>query len=747
MIFQFKTRGQRFHSRFFGFLLIAAVTWFFAGSFALGNDDFSEIVQPFLKKHCVACHGSKAPKGKFQLDDLAENKFDPGDVKRWQVILEMVELGDMPPESKPQPETSRSQAFQNAVSKQLDAIDSGKNDWERHLPKYANRVNHQALFSGENKGPAFTRSRAWRINGNTYSRLMKDLELGFDFVVPLQANEEGFKDYSRLYADEATIRTMLQNAKRVADAIMYGRLRTPRGAKERNPNSKPRRSGSRYREIRSYLELKEKPSKQQLEAITNFAFELLLNRQPTESELQSYVSDLLEPNIEAAGNADGLHGLLAAILISPEFVFRAEIGLGEKLPDGRRMLSSNELAYALSFTLHDHPMKSLLMAAKEGRLESRADVEREFRKMLDDPKLYRGRASVAGKEFVWQSGKDHRFGGYAKPRIIRFFQEFFGYTRAPDVFKDDTRQGGKHSPKQLIQDADWTILHILAKDEHVLRELLTTDEFAIQAGRKKKKKAVKPGESNRPTIQSYQAAYNLDQASERGRGVERMKMPEGQRAGMLTHPAWLVTYSTNFHTDPVRRGKWIMEHLLGYPVPELPIAVQAQLPEWHDKTIRQRFSVVEEESCWRCHKKMNPLGNPFEAYDDFGRWRDKHLVGSDGNIVESEFERQFRRNPKPVREAQPRIPVETSGVLYGTGDPKLDGPVENASDLMERLAQSERVRQVFIRHIFRYWMGRNETLDDSPTLMAMDKAYVDSGGSFKETLVALVISDSFLYRK
>ena len=39
------------------------------------------------------------------------------------------------------------------------------------------------------------------------------------------------------------------------------------------------------------------------------------------------------------------------------------------------------------------------------------------------------------------------------------------------------------------------------------------------------------------------------------------------------------------------------------------------------------------------------------------------------------------------------------------------------------------------------------TLNDSPTLMAMDKAYVTSGGSFKETLVALVISDSFLYRK
>ena len=57
------------------------------------------------------------------------------------------------------------------------------------------------------------------------------------------------------------------------------------------------------------------------------------------------------------------------------------------------------------------------------------------------------------------------------------------------------------------------------------------------------------------------------------------------------------------------------------------------------------------------------------------------------------------------------------------------------------------MRQVFVRHAFRYWMGRNETLDDSPTLMAADQAYVESGGSMKALLVSLLTSDSFLYRK
>ena len=52
-----------------------------------------------------------------------------------------------------------------------------------------------------------------------------------------------------------------------------------------------------------------------------------------------------------------------------------------------------------------------------------------------------------------------------------------------------------------------------------------------------------------------------------------------------------------------------------------------------------------------------------------------------------------------------------------------------------------------IRHVFRYFMGRNETLADSKTLISADRAYLESGGSFKALLIAVLSSDSFLYRK
>ena len=91
--------------------------------------------------------------------------------------------------------------------------------------------------------------------------------------------------------------------------------------------------------------------------------------------------------------------------------------------------------------------------------------------------------------------------------------------------------------------------------------------------------------------------------------------------------------------------------------------------------------------------------------------------------------------------------MDASGNLEGTGDPELDGPYNTPRELMERLAKSQRVRQSIIRHMFRYFMGRNELLSDSQTLIQADQAYVESGGSFKAVVVSLLSSDSFLYRK
>lgn len=218
--------------------------------------------------------------------------------------------------------------------------------------------------------------------------------------------------------------------------------------------------------------------------------------------------------------------------------------------------------------------------------------------------------------------------------------------------------------------------------------------------------------------------------------------PIAHRKGILTHPAWLIAHSSNSHTDPIRRGRWIREKLLAGLVPDVPITVDAQVPEDPHHTFRERVEGVTRKSeCWKCHQHMNPLGLTFECFDDFGRYRTEESREHPDNIV--------RRAPPGSNTADTykTSPVDTRGTLIGSGDAQLDGDVKDPFELIDRLSRSARVRQSIIRHAFRFFMGRNEIPSDSPTLIDADRAYVSSGGSFKAVVTSLLTSDSFLYRK
>jgi len=245
----------------------------------------------------------------------------------------------------------------------------------------------------------------------------------------------------------------------------------------------------------------------------------------------------------------------------------------------------------------------------------------------------------------------------------------------------------------------------------------------------------------------YAEIYNLSPIPGRGRKYAEDETFDYQpvqpfkianRKGILTHPAWLIAHSKNTHNDPVVRGKWVREKLLAGRVPDVPITVDAQIPEDHDRTLRARLhEKTKAPECWKCHDAMNPLGLPFEIYDDFGRYRTEESLEAPENVI----------GKKGRYDIYKTLKIDASGELTGTGDPKLDGKVDNALELIERVAKSDQARQSIIRHAFRFYMGRNELLSDSPTLVAADKAYLESGGSFNAVIVSLLTSDSFLYRK
>jgi len=302
---------------------------------------------------------------------------------------------------------------------------------------------------------------------------------------------------------------------------------------------------------------------------------------------------------------------------------------------------------------------------------------------------------------------------------MQFFREYFNYPFTNEVFKDSP-DGGKHESQWLVRDIETTIQDTLRRDKNVFKELLTTRDYYVLAAYKKDKKRGIILDRYHNKQGKYHTAYSLPYDWKWTTDQQPVTFPKDERAGVLTHPAWLTAWSGNFENHPVQRGKWIRTHLLGGYVPDVPIGVDARVPEKEHTTFRDRRKLATEAAvCWRCHKKMDPLGVAFERYDHYGRYQ-------------------------RVEAGQP---VDASGEITRTGVAELDGKkVSGPTELMETLANSIYVEQVFVRHGFRYFMGRNETLGDANTLQDAHRAYRESDGSLRALIVSLLSSESFTLR-
>jgi hypothetical protein len=219
--------------------------------------------------------------------------------------------------------------------------------------------------------------------------------------------------------------------------------------------------------------------------------------------------------------------------------------------------------------------------------------------------------------------------------------------------------------------------------------------------------------------------------------AQPVELPASERAGILTQPSWLVAHSTSDDNHAIHRGKWIRERLLGGVVQDIPITVDAQLPQTPEKTpektLRERMKVTRDKYCWQCHQFMNDTGLTFEMYDHFGRFRTAETV-----LDVEATAKNVDRKGKPLGPVTKGVPVDGKGLVAHVGVDEVE--------LVKRLAGSEYVEQVFVRHAFRYWLGRNETPGDAATLQAAHKAYRAGGGSMKALVAALLSSESFLYR-
>ncbi len=639
---------------------------------------YNQHVAPFINQYCIDCHDNATHKGKLSIEEL-KPAFDKENLEVWRMIRDQLNHGDMPPKKEDQPsveERAKVSAWIRGEMLKTQRPGAVSIDEKLLKPEFGNYVDHQFLFGERLPYVTPAPPRIWRLRPGIYDIVIPSLGEGVNNLANGLSLDDGsnFKDYAAGYfIDEAATAPLLGNAKTVAEALV-------------SPKSKDGIFKELVREEKA-------PDEAKVGEAIRYAFRKILDRDPVDDEQARFLK-FYQQATATGGYQLGARALLTAILMQPERLYRSELGAGKPDSHGRVRLSNHEIAYALSYALDNQPIREFQEAGE--KLGDNKEIA----------KLLRERLADNSDDYI------------KNPRILGFFREYFDYPNANEVFKDNP-EGGTHSPGGLVGDLEMTITSILKEDKNVLSELLTTRKYYVDAKWGSKDKVGKI-ESRSNKRDNYPTAFNLPLDWKWSADKQPVTFPDEERAGVLTHPAWLAAWSGNFDNHPVQRGKWIRSHLLGGSVPDVPIGVDARVPEKEHTSFRDRLTeVTSAPECWRCHKNMDPLGLPFERYDHYGRYQ-RLDAGQ---------------------------PVDASGAITRTLAPEIHGEFVSPIQFIEALAGSEYVEQVFVRHVFRYFMGRNETLGDANTLQDAHKAYKDSGGSFNELIISLLTSDSFLLRQ
>ncbi|HEY6509404.1 MAG TPA: DUF1592 domain-containing protein [Vicinamibacterales bacterium] len=346
---------------------------------------------------------------------------------------------------------------------------------------------------------------------------------------------------------------------------------------------------------------------------------------------------------ELRGFEAGIQYALARVLVDPRFTYRFEREPAD-IPVGTAYrIGDLELASRLSFFLWSSiPDEELLSLAAAGRLTDRAVLDQQTRRMLADP---RARALVDNVAGQWL--------------LLRQLADVSPATRE---FDGNLRYAFKRETELLFE----TIL----REDRSLLDLLQADY----------------------TFVDERLARHYGLANVRGSRFRRVTLPDDARRGLLGHGSVLTATSVGNRTSPVKRGKWILENLLGAPVPLPPPGVETNLEESTaagagPTSLRQRLERHRANaSCASCHAVMDPIGFALENFDLAGKWRTQ-----DGGV-----------------------PVNASGRLAdGTA---LSGP---ASLRQALLARREAFVATAAEKFLTYALGRRVEYFDMPAVRAI----------------------------
>ncbi len=361
-----------------------------------------------------------------------------------------------------------------------------------------------------------------------------------------------------------------------------------------------------------------------------------------------------------------------AILTSPSFLFRVELDSKPNDPKAARLLNGYELAARLSYFLWaSTPDDELLTLAASGKLQTPQVLAHEAARMLQDPK--------------------------ARSLTDDFASQWLQLRKLKTVSIDS----------QKYSDFN----------ESLRNEMITETRMFFDSVRRQDR-SVLDLINGKYTFLNGDLARHYGIAGVEGPEFRKVALTDGRRAGILTQASVLTVTSNPTRTSPTKRGKWILEQILGTPPPPPPPGVSNLADEKQATSTATLRKLMEmhraKPMCASCHSQMDPLGFGLENFDATGRWRDR-----DGDVA-----------------------IDSSGVL--PDGRKFSGPAQLRGLLLAK--KSQFVRSLSEK-LLTYALGRGlEDYDRCATDTILKQT--EAGNYRISALIkAIVLSDPFRKRR
>ena len=417
-------------------------------------------------------------------------------------------------------------------------------------------------------------------------------------------------------------------------------------------------------------------------------------RTPTEKELIKY-HQVYQLHAQNESPALALLCAYKEILCSPKFFY---MGLPRNLKQEEN--ANFQLAERLAFFLWcSVPDETLLKAANEGILTQPSELDSQVERMLKDNKSRR-----------W---------------VERFADQWLQTALLGNVSVDRNYYPKfKDSIKELMHRETYEAVNDVFRNGASALNFLKADHVFVNQ-----------------TLASY---YRL--RGVRGEEFQKVAVDEkSNRGGLLTQGTFLIGNSDGMNSHAILRGVWLADVILNDPPPDPPANVpplDENIPGFEKMTLNQKlFAHRNNDACRSCHRKIDPWGIPFEAFDASGLRRTKVLVVSKASEPPEDQEVPQKRAKKPAFEKS-YLEIEHKSTLP-------DGVEVDGIEKLKEYLINHRKRDFaegLVERILAYGLSRDLDFHDEELVNELVDHFESSGYSVPQLIGEIVSNEKFSKR-